>query len=598
LKKLLLLLWVLLLVAPILATQTWVIGEVFTRSTCPGCPTARSALNNMVNDQNTFPYLIPLLWQLDANASPNASQRFSLLAADNYIPQAVWGGSIAYSGNTGQYPTSYRTIEARKSPIDLQVSSQFSGSNLIATASYEILDDITTNNNRIVFILTYDWGTKQPGNYNSSVVAYNDQAFTHTQTGESGEFTHSFTLNSNWDLEGLTVVSIIQTFSGDRIIHQGAMSRILSLPTPVNLHSFNNSKQATIMWEAPESEFEILGYNLFRNGTKINDTLIDKCYFIDSSLNLGTIYRYYVQTVFNVEGEQMGSRGSAEIAITPTANTVQLGSGAVVHDPNAPGPINITNASLRGQFMYTARELEMAGITGETEITRIGFFVHTNPAFALPQFFFRIKHTKANDLSEHDNGPFDIRIATLNYRPPAGNWSLFELSVPFVWNGVDNILIDTAFTPAMTNQSGQVQIIPSQNGYRFIRGSADQADAVTTDFANYKPQIRFVYAVETSDDDYAVQAYVTRLGNNYPNPFNPSTTIYFDLKENTNVRLDIFNIRGQLVKTLFDAPLNPGRHFAEWDGVDNIGNHVGSGLYLYRLETDNHTETRRMILLK
>jgi hypothetical protein len=102
----------------------------------------------------------------------------------------------------------------------------------------------------------------------------------------------------------------------------------------------------------------------------------------------------------------------------------------------------------------------------------------------------------------------------------------------------------------------------------------------------------------TDEYDHVVPPNVTRLGNNYPNPFNPSTTIYFYLHENTHARLDIFNIRGQSVKTLVDAMLIQGKHFVEWDGVDNTGNHVGSGLYLYRLETESHIETRRMILLK
>ena len=101
-----------------------------------------------------------------------------------------------------------------------------------------------------------------------------------------------------------------------------------------------------------------------------------------------------------------------------------------------------------------------------------------------------------------------------------------------------------------------------------------------------------------SDSDDTLIPLVTKLGNNFPNPFNPNTTIYFELHETTNVRLEVFNIRGQLVKTLVDGTTEAGRHHINWYGVDNSGNRASSGIYLYKLETDSHSEMRRMIMLK
>jgi PKD repeat protein len=83
------------------------------------------------------------------------------------------------------------------------------------------------------------------------------------------------------------------------------------------------------------------------------------------------------------------------------------------------------------------------------------------------------------------------------------------------------------------------------------------------------------------------------LGQNYPNPFNPITTIKFNLPYATQVRLDIFNILGQRVETVVDEVLQAGPHSFTWDGGQ-----MASGIYLYRLTTDNFTSTRKMVLMK
>ena len=94
------------------------------------------------------------------------------------------------------------------------------------------------------------------------------------------------------------------------------------------------------------------------------------------------------------------------------------------------------------------------------------------------------------------------------------------------------------------------------------------------------------------------QISITTLENNYPNPFNPTTSISYNLGQTGNVRLQIFNIRGQLVNTLVDDVQNAGRYTVEWHGIDTNLNPVSSGIYFYRLETMSGTETKRMLLMK
>ena len=92
----------------------------------------------------------------------------------------------------------------------------------------------------------------------------------------------------------------------------------------------------------------------------------------------------------------------------------------------------------------------------------------------------------------------------------------------------------------------------------------------------------------------------TEIGlSNYPNPFNPETTINYSLKENSKVSLKVYNIKGQKVKTLVNEVLTAGKHSVIWDGRDSNGNRVSSGIYLYKLIFNNKTEAvKKCLLLK
>lgn len=85
---------------------------------------------------------------------------------------------------------------------------------------------------------------------------------------------------------------------------------------------------------------------------------------------------------------------------------------------------------------------------------------------------------------------------------------------------------------------------------------------------------------------------------NYPNPFNPNTTISYSLNSETQVKLEIYNVKGQKVKTLVNEKQERGEHSQSWDGIDNSGNPVSSGVYLYKLKTDYDETVKRMMLIK
>jgi len=91
---------------------------------------------------------------------------------------------------------------------------------------------------------------------------------------------------------------------------------------------------------------------------------------------------------------------------------------------------------------------------------------------------------------------------------------------------------------------------------------------------------------------------LTRLQGNYPNPFNPTTTIAFDLAAETQVSLEVYNAKGQKVKTVLQENLAAGAHSIVWDGKDSNNRAVASGVYFYQLQAADYTKTKKMMLLK
>ena len=89
-----------------------------------------------------------------------------------------------------------------------------------------------------------------------------------------------------------------------------------------------------------------------------------------------------------------------------------------------------------------------------------------------------------------------------------------------------------------------------------------------------------------------------RLDQNYPNPFNPETTISYAVPEASDVRLIIYNIQGQEVRVLLNAPHSAGRYNTRWDGRDASGRSVSTGVYVYRLDAGSNVALRKMVFVK
>ena len=88
------------------------------------------------------------------------------------------------------------------------------------------------------------------------------------------------------------------------------------------------------------------------------------------------------------------------------------------------------------------------------------------------------------------------------------------------------------------------------------------------------------------------------LHQNFPNPFNPITTIHFDLPKESNIKLSVYDILGRSIKELVNEKQSPGFKSIKWDATNNFGKRVSAGLYIYSIEAENFRQTKKMLLLK
>ncbi len=143
-----------------------------------------------------------------------------------------------------------------------------------------------------------------------------------------------------------------------------------------------------------------------------------------------------------------------------------------------------------------------------------------------------------------------------------------------------------------TANASAIGLDTSSNGYSFKKIGTDW-DPVTTG----EIMLRAIVEYSTANDDNVTPVYVLDAVN-YPNPFNPETTIAYSIPKAGNASLKIYNTKGQLVRTLVDDVRDSGNHSVVWNGCDNEGRSVSSGLYFYRLSSDGNTVTRKMLLAK
>ncbi|MCF7797783.1 MAG: T9SS type A sorting domain-containing protein [Lentisphaeria bacterium] len=174
-----------------------------------------------------------------------------------------------------------------------------------------------------------------------------------------------------------------------------------------------------------------------------------------------------------------------------------------------------------------------------------------------------------------DNDPRDYAVYTLMVAEDSAFVSIVLTA---------EALTDTVFTPS----EGL-----SENTRYWWKIIAMDTDSLTTE----SPVQTFTVGYVATEPEAAIPTKFA-LHTNYPNPFNPTTTIRYDLPEPSQVRLTIYNQLGQPIRTLVHGEKSAGFQSVVWDGRNNVGQQAGTGIYFYQINSGKFNQTRKMILLK
>jgi hypothetical protein len=150
--------------------------------------------------------------------------------------------------------------------------------------------------------------------------------------------------------------------------------------------------------------------------------------------------------------------------------------------------------------------------------------------------------------------------------------------------------------------------------YAFYRMASDENNRVLPENARHRPssieelvQINrdLRNELRSSANEFEITEHIEpdespslQLTGAYPNPFNPEISINFALGTSMDVSIELFNIRGQRVRNLLNENLGRGEHRIIWNGTDDSGRSMSSGMYFYRITAGEFQETRRILLMK
>jgi hypothetical protein len=199
---------------------------------------------------------------------------------------------------------------------------------------------------------------------------------------------------------------------------------------------------------------------------------------------------------------------------------------------------------------------------------------------------------------------FDVKIATIDNdaktllvglvpmafdptkpRMAAGKGPIADLVFEVTDPAMTSFTIDTYQTERPRHQLMWVYSDVAEDGSRTVKAA----------YPEFKPMTIQVEAAG-SNPTQVPSSYT--LNQNYPNPFNPSTEISFALSQAGHVRLSVYNVLGQQVRTLIDEDMSAGNKSITWDGRSDNGNPAASGIYFYRIQANDFVDTRKMTLLK
>lgn len=195
----------------------------------------------------------------------------------------------------------------------------------------------------------------------------------------------------------------------------------------------------------------------------------------------------------------------------------------------------------------------------------------------------------------HEGSVYEMFYGAADQSPSSGG--TFRIGYATSEDGIEwkkavseNPVLDVGPTGSWDSfQIGHPSVLIDERTYKMWYIGADASDRVRIGYATSAP-------LGIEDGQNVIPSFT--LHQNYPNPFNPVTTLRYDLPQASEVTLTIYDILGRQVRTLVQGMEEPGHKSVTWDGTDDLGEQVGAGICLYRIQAGEFAQTRKMIHLR
>jgi hypothetical protein len=308
---------------------------------------------------------------------------------------------------------------------------------------------------------------------------------------------------------------------------------------------------------------EVTAYKIFRDGTLVTQVAGTVLTYTDTNVT-GGIHNYYVTALYGVN----------ESTASNTINVFVLPEGysEVSHDDGT--------AEL-GFTVGSTKQMAVKYVLNDAALIQyLKVFVHTPGTAGIIVRVF--DNDGANGMPGTQMAQFQYPAASVT-----AGWNYITLpqavSVP-----------DGSFYLAIleTTNAAQIGLDTSSNGFSYKKVTTDWEPVTTGEV-----MIRGIAMVNTANVDEVVTPLVLDA-HNYPNPFNPETTISLSLPNSGMTTMNIYNLKGQLVRSLLNQDMAAGFTRVVWNGTDDNNKSVSSGMYFYKVNNAGKSITRKMLLAK
>jgi hypothetical protein len=458
-------------------------------------------------------------------------------------------------------------------PFDFVYYGQHYGTLIVSTNGFVAPDTFRFDMGGNFWANFFNWPIPDPGNARAQISPFWDDLQVNI-TGNKGVYTWNDTTDHRfvvaWDSTTNRNTNAVESF--EIIIYDPVYHPTLTGDAAI-LYQYR-----TISNNDTEENYGTVGFENWEESIGLQYTHDN--YYTPGSANLAANMAILITTSTG----RGGMRGTVDLSGTDNNSGATIRSSSGQHRISAvdgsywirnmaPGGISLTAEAL-GYFPQTRDDLI---VVGDQTVSPIDFVLNVCP---MPGSL-AASDGLAGTVNLTWNAVTDPNIAGYNvYRSQWENGEYLKLNL--------NPITETHFSDIT---------LPDTNTYwYYVSAIFTNNQWVAESFASNKDHGN-VSSVSVTDGNSIIPAQFF-LTQNYPNPFNPTTSISFGLPKDSDVKVEVFNLLGQKVRTLLNGQERAGYKTIIWDGKDEAGKGVASGVYFYKVNAGNFNDTKKMTLLK